>query len=1747
MKNVNFYSVIIPIFLIALILQTSNLKADDWKQNVSSIKQPMAGKSIESLPEPISDVQSSRKRSEIVQTPSLPATISSIFSVTTTEDTGLGSLRKAITDANNSAGLDVIQFNIPVSGVCTLMPQSPLPGISDPVIIDGTTQSGYTGMPLIAIDGRNAGNAIGLNISAGNSTIKALIIAGFHGSGIVLWNGGGNTIEGSFIGIDATGMYDGGNWGSGIAILSPNNKIGNANGAINVISANDKGGIFISGASAIGNKIVHSNIGTSVNGTIAIGNSLAGIYILSSSSDTIGGVLPGERNIISGNYQSGISIRGQSTQSILIQGNYIGTESNGSLALGNLNGIEILPEVDSTGTPSYITIGGSTSAAMNLISGNVSAGIALFPDGTGGVGNIIIGNLIGTDSNGTAKVPNALGGIFVKKLTSNDAGILIGGANADSANIISGNNQHGIWMRGSGTKNNFIRGNYIGTSKKSLSGISALENQYAGIFLDNSPANMIGGDTPVAGNVIGSNGDEGISIIGDTANGNSIRNNWIGTDPEDIVNLGNQGHGIYIEASQTVVGGDVNSTNIIAHNRNRGIFIFDGTKNTIRFNSIHDNDSLGIDLSPERLTPNDQKDVDLGTNNLQNFPLLDSASLSANSIHIKGRFDSEPDTTYIIDFFKNKTRNASHFGEGEKYIGSVTVQCDTGGRKDLDVTLPVHISDDEFITATATDPQGNTSEFSRALCLKDSDGDGIFDCWESPGDGIDVNADGVIDLDLYAKGARPDHKDIFVEVDYMFGFTPADSTLPLVQNAFAKIKNKYVNNPDNKDGINLHAELNAADLPISDSTWTSNWWQKFFETKKQFFGTDLERVNSNAANILEAKRLVYRYCIFADRQGVDGSSGRGELNNGAGGNDFMVTLGAFPKINDTIQATTFMHELGHTLGLHHGGGDDKNFKPNYYSIMNYTWQLPQTSEYYGGLGWALNYSPVALPTLNENNLKESIGLNPQPGDFPLVIVPYNSNANLKSTGLLYPGVAIDWDGNGDSTGNALVPVDINYVDEDPPNVPSPGDVLSGYADWPNLKYNFRGSSEFRDPTVSQYSAMAEHKTTEPEEMTPQIYKYLQSLPPYGIIPLYRVPRLAPSGADSVLVGGNWGTLLIIIDVPNPLGDATFHIVSSDTSIAVADSVVVIGQGNTERAFNIETKSVPTDTVVTISVTNADVPISIKITVKAASMIAFTTDAPGAPRNCTIANEFGVQHRFMSGKNISFQCQLDGPAPSAGGVLHLTSSDRSVLAPDSVVIIPPQASKIDIPLTPLSAEAHGLVVIMAEYRGAIFSDTVDVIDGPHYSLVDLGPPGSISSRAWKINKKGQVLISSTDTLGLKNFFIWHDGQFDRLDSSVGFRLVSVSDMNDSGWVVGIYAPNPDDLLDPRAVLQAGIWKNGLTTVFYDSLATQAMSKALRINNKGTVLGYSYIYSSANNPIFNEHAWLWNNDTITYLGIPPSGRPFNVGFGVNDFDAVTGMSFDDDYTWGATNIHGFVWKNSVFTMEDGNWFIAQAINNSDVVAGIWNDGGWFRYNNGGIKLFQPNIGTAGIGEISAINETGDVAGDWYDSFSNYPRTGFAYIDGWQYACDCLTDLPPLWYRLHRAQSINNKKQIVGYGNYNHLEEDHETQWAYMLNPASGQTDVQVDPRSTIPSWYGLSQNYPNPFNPSTTIDYQLPTQSHVTLKVFDVLGREVATLVNENKNSGNYEVDFDGSKLPSGVYFYRLSAGSFIEIKKLLLLK
>jgi hypothetical protein len=225
----------------------------------------------------------------------------STFVVTSTVDSGPGSLRQAILDANAHPGADSIVFNIPGSGLHTITPSTALPTISDAVTIDGSTQPGFADSPIIELDGSRAGAGVdGLRITAGSSVVSGLVINRFSSDGVELSGNGGSIVKGCFIGTDATGTVDLGNAFRGLNIASSNNTIGGtAAAARNVISGNNNTGIFMT-AGTTGNLVQGNFIGTNAAGTAAVGNG-TGVATQGQSanfsSHTIGGTAPGARNI----------------------------------------------------------------------------------------------------------------------------------------------------------------------------------------------------------------------------------------------------------------------------------------------------------------------------------------------------------------------------------------------------------------------------------------------------------------------------------------------------------------------------------------------------------------------------------------------------------------------------------------------------------------------------------------------------------------------------------------------------------------------------------------------------------------------------------------------------------------------------------------------------------------------------------------------------------------------------------------------------------------------------------------------------------------------------------------------------------------------------------------------------------------------------------------------------------------------------------------------------------------------------------------------------------------------------------------------------------------------------------------------------------------------------------------------------------------------------------------------------------
>ncbi|HSE96804.1 MAG TPA: CSLREA domain-containing protein, partial [Blastocatellia bacterium] len=272
-----------------------------------------------------------------------------VFTVNSAADTNDGTcdaasctLREAINAANNNPGADTINFQIG-TGIQSIALTSGLPTVFEAVTLDGTTQPGFSGKPLIEINGNALSKGIsGLILTGGNSTVRGLIINRFDATGLQV-NSNNNIIQGNFIGLDATGTIALGNSETGIFISGANNLIGGTTPqARNVISGNLNQGIQINGAAASGNQVQGNLIGLDFSGTVALPNGSDGVSIFNSTNNIIGGAAAGARNVISGNLGKGVSIIITGAPGNQILGNYIGTDINGTLDRGNgTDGIDL--------------------------------------------------------------------------------------------------------------------------------------------------------------------------------------------------------------------------------------------------------------------------------------------------------------------------------------------------------------------------------------------------------------------------------------------------------------------------------------------------------------------------------------------------------------------------------------------------------------------------------------------------------------------------------------------------------------------------------------------------------------------------------------------------------------------------------------------------------------------------------------------------------------------------------------------------------------------------------------------------------------------------------------------------------------------------------------------------------------------------------------------------------------------------------------------------------------------------------------------------------------------------------------------------------------------------------------------------------------------------------------------------------------------------------------------------------------
>jgi hypothetical protein len=420
-------------------------------------------------------------------------------------------------------------------------------------------------------------------------------------------------------------------------------------------------GLNLSGGAS--ENVVEGNlIGTDVTGRLARPNWIGIAVNGRASHNTIGGTTPGRRNLISGN-QTGVQFAFEGTEGNIIAGNYIGTDVTGTSALGNWWGVRI--EVGATGT----IVGSSSPEARNLISGNTEHGVLISDAGT--AHNAIIGNWIGTDATGTRALGNQPGiGIYGCGFNR------VGGTAPGEGNVIVSERGSGIDI--AGATDVLVLGNLIGLAPD---GTQVLGNGFGASLGVSARHSFVGGASAAEGNVI-SGGSIGLSLEQAGTEYNWLLGNRIGVDSSDDLPLGNFTDGIWVteQAAHNLIQG-----NIIAHNGgvdpNRGgVTVSNAPANTLRRNSIHSNAGPGISLAN-------------GGNGMLPAPAI----LAVTETAVSGTACSG----CTVEVFSD--------GEDEGRIYEGTTIADAVGVFVFDKSIPLT---GPYLTATATDGQGNTSEFS---------------------------------------------------------------------------------------------------------------------------------------------------------------------------------------------------------------------------------------------------------------------------------------------------------------------------------------------------------------------------------------------------------------------------------------------------------------------------------------------------------------------------------------------------------------------------------------------------------------------------------------------------------------------------------------------------------------------------------------------------------------------------------------------------------------------------------------------------------------------------------------------------------------------------------------------------------------------------------------------------------------------------------------------------------------------------
>jgi hypothetical protein len=948
-------------------------------------------------------------------------------------------LRAALEEANRRSGPDRIGFDIAGgcvapdgSPTCIIRPTQPLPSITSPLEIAGVAGVVLEGSDVAsATCGTNiygtgaASNGNGLQFENVSATVRSLVVRGFRCNAVFVYRGTGSVLDGVNVTGGQNGVYfkettnasltnsvvNGGNNAAVIADLAPGTVI-----ADNRI-----------GTTASGNEAGPDPVATAGAADAGASDAQAGVSLFGSlnSPAPAGVVIRG--NTISGRNGAGVSVEG-SHDGLVIDDNVIGLRKDLTAALPNSTGIRI--EID----PAVAPLIGRTAITRNTISGNRTTAVVV--SGPGATGVAIEGNLIGPTSPGGNVIGNSGGIAFAGGAHDNVVGFARGEVPAaceagSKCNEIAGNEAFGVLI---GDGNDLL----------------------------NRPLGPAGTGNTVRGNAMSASGlGLDVGSRGVTANDSSSTGYDADTGPNALLNAP---VGVFAKVAK-VNGTDTESVS-----------------------------GLVMSSAPSDLT------IDVYA--------VPPTSLTNQTVLRNG---STLSPTGWSRPTSSRTDPTSYANPGV-WVGSTTPRDDGAWRFVRTTPAPAGWS----YTATATDAAGNTSE-PAAICVSsvpagpiDSDGDALCDEWERFG--IDADRNGTIDHDLPAEGADVNTKDVFVEIDgtdwsILDGAARPGTRLDAVVTAFANAPT----GPGQPGRVQLHLsgsaggprvdELipawklggNRAVRPTPTSSWSGTTpvelGDLMFGTSPcdGYFGSASERGLANCATTRTARRISSRYALFAPLIADDaaplGISGKGDdrllfgigvltpekarlrcamgTAAGPGASAQPVPITMRDCIED-IQAAVFMHELGHSLGLDHGGTDDVNFKPNYLSVMNYTYTTRHRVS-----DRPLDYSRVRLADLDEAQLDETVGLrlangSPLPASITSnwtgiavqtncrTVIPFLSRTRIAVLPLA--GGALDWNGDGDKV-DTSVSVDLDGGDNS--LFCTSRSVLPGPSDWDRLDYNHR--------------------------------------------------------------------------------------------------------------------------------------------------------------------------------------------------------------------------------------------------------------------------------------------------------------------------------------------------------------------------------------------------------------------------------------------------------------------------------------------------------------------------------------------------------------------------------------------------------------------------------------------------------------------------------------------------------------------